>query len=102
MLRPRGGATLPRSCAVAATLASTPVGEPMVDHSPAGVAHIEEVYRTFAQSCLDNMGPQFLANIGTASAAQDMDAVRAALGEEQLSYLGLRHRTRHRLRAALP
>ena len=67
--------------------------EPMADYSPAGVAHIEEVYRTFAQSCLDNMGPQFLANIGTASAAQDLDAVRAALGEEQLSYLGFSYGT---------
>ena len=67
--------------------------EPMADYSPAGVAHIEEVYRSFAQSCLDNMGPEFLANIGTASAAQDMDAVRAALGDEQLSYLGFSYGT---------
>jgi pimeloyl-ACP methyl ester carboxylesterase len=67
--------------------------EPMADYSPAGVAHIEEVYRSFAQSCLDNMGPQFLANIGVASAAQDMDAVRAALGDEQLSYLGFSYGT---------
>lgn len=67
--------------------------EPMVDYSPAGVVHIEEVYRSFAQSCLDRMGPQFLANLGTAATAQDMDAVRAALGEEQLSYLGFSYGT---------
>ena len=34
--------------------------EPMADYSPAGVTHIEEVYRSFAQSCLDNMGPDLL------------------------------------------
>ena len=67
--------------------------EPMTDNSPAGVAHIEEVNRSFAQSCLDNMGPEFLANIGTVAAAQDMDTVRAALGEEQLSYLGFSYGT---------
>ncbi|MGK2866605.1 MAG: alpha/beta hydrolase [Mycobacterium sp.] len=67
--------------------------EPMADYSPAGVAHIEEVYRSFAQSCVDSMGPEFLANIGTASTAQDMDAVRAALGDEQLSYLGFSYGT---------
>lgn len=67
--------------------------EPMVDYSPAGVVHIEAVYRSFAQSCLDRMGPQFLANLGTAATAQDMDAVRAALGDEQLSYLGFSYGT---------
>ncbi|QNJ91322.1 alpha/beta hydrolase [Mycolicibacterium fluoranthenivorans] len=67
--------------------------EPLADYSPAGVAHIEDVYRQFAQSCLDRMGPQFLASIGTASAARDMDVVRAALGEEQISYLGFSYGT---------
>ncbi|MDZ7883226.1 MAG: alpha/beta hydrolase [Mycobacterium sp.] len=67
--------------------------DPMADYSPAGVAHIEDRYRSFAQSCLDNVGREFLASVGTDSAAQDMDAVRAALGEEQLSYLGFSYGT---------
>lgn len=67
--------------------------EPLADYSPGGVAHIEEVFATFATSCLDRMGPQFLANLGTASTAQDMDVVRAALGDEQLSYLGFSYGT---------
>lgn len=67
--------------------------EPLADYSPAGVAHIEDVYRQFAQQCLDRMGAPFLANIGTASAVRDMDAVRAALGEEQINYLGFSYGT---------
>lgn len=67
--------------------------EPMADYSPAGVAHIEDLYRQFAQQCLDRMGAPFLANVGTASAVRDMDAVRAALGEEQINYLGFSYGT---------
>lgn len=67
--------------------------EALTDYSPAGVAHVEDVYRKFAQSCLDRMGPQFLANIGTASAARDMDVVRAALGDDQINYLGFSYGT---------
>lgn len=67
--------------------------EPLADYSPAGVAHIEDVYRTLAQQCADRMGLDFLANVGTAAAAQDMDVVRAALGENQINYLGFSYGT---------
>ncbi|MFS0898920.1 alpha/beta hydrolase [Mycolicibacterium litorale] len=67
--------------------------EPMVDFSPGGVAHIEGIYRGLAQQCLNRMGADFLANVGTASAARDMDVVRAALGENQLNYLGFSYGT---------
>lgn len=67
--------------------------EPMADYSPAGVAHIEGLYRQFAQQCLDRMGAPFLANIGTASTVRDMDAVRTALGEDQINYLGFSYGT---------
>jgi pimeloyl-ACP methyl ester carboxylesterase len=67
--------------------------EPMVDYSPAGVAAIEQISRSFAQKCLDRMGKPFLASVGTASAAKDMDAVRAALGEDQINYLGYSYGT---------
>ena len=39
------------------------------------------------------MGAEFLANVGTASAARDMDVVRAALGENQINYLGFSYGT---------
>jgi pimeloyl-ACP methyl ester carboxylesterase len=67
--------------------------DPMVDYSPAGIAHIEAVYQQLAQNCIDHTGRDFLANVGTASTAQDMDVVRQALGEEQLNYLGFSYGT---------
>jgi pimeloyl-ACP methyl ester carboxylesterase len=65
----------------------------MVDYSPAGVAHIEQVYRQLAQRCLDRNGPTFLENAGTASVARDMDLVRQALGDDQINYLGFSYGT---------
>ena len=67
--------------------------EPLVDYSPAGVAHIEDLNRTMAQKCVDRMGKQFLEGVGTASAAKDMDAVREALGEDRINYLGYSYGT---------
>jgi pimeloyl-ACP methyl ester carboxylesterase len=67
--------------------------DPMVDYSPAGVAHIEQVYKQMIQHCVDRMGNPFLANVGTASTARDMDMVRQALGENQINYLGYSYGT---------
>ena len=67
--------------------------EPMADYSPAGVAHIEEIYRQFAQDASPGSARSFLANVGTASTARDMDVVRAALGENQINYLGFSYGT---------
>ncbi|MBS4730199.1 alpha/beta hydrolase [Mycobacterium sp. SM1] len=67
--------------------------EPMVDYSPAGVAHIERLYRQLAQRCAERMGPGFLRNIGTASVVRDMEVIRQALGDEQLNYLGYSYGT---------
>ncbi|MGV0160210.1 alpha/beta hydrolase [Mycobacterium colombiense] len=67
--------------------------EPMVDYSPGGVAHIEQLYRQLAQQCVSRMGTAFLANTGTASVARDMDVVRQALGDDQINYLGYSYGT---------
>ncbi|WP_372510664.1 alpha/beta hydrolase [Mycobacterium montefiorense] len=67
--------------------------EPMVDYSPAGVAHIEQINRQLAAECVNKMGKGFLANAGTASVARDMDMVRQALGDDQLNYLGYSYGT---------
>ncbi|MGH3969804.1 MAG: alpha/beta hydrolase, partial [Mycobacterium sp.] len=67
--------------------------EPMVDYSPPGVAHIEQLNQQLATECLNRMGPAFLENVGTASAARDMDVVRQALGDEQINYLGFSYGT---------
>jgi pimeloyl-ACP methyl ester carboxylesterase len=67
--------------------------EPMVDYSPSGVSHIEQLYRQLAQQCVNRMGTEFLANVGTASSARDMDMVRQGLGDDQINYLGYSYGT---------
>lgn len=68
--------------------------EPQVDYSPAGVTRIEDETKQFVQRCVDKMGKNFLANVGTVNVAKDMDTIRAALGDEKLTYLGYSYGTR--------
>ena len=67
--------------------------DPQVDYSPAGVARIEQDTKEFIQRCIDKTGKDFLANVGTASAVKDMDALRAALGDDKLTYIGFSYGT---------
>lgn len=48
--------------------------------------------KAFAQSCLERTGPA-LAHVDTLSVARDLDAVRAALGDEKINYFGLSYGT---------
>jgi pimeloyl-ACP methyl ester carboxylesterase len=68
--------------------------DPQVDYSPAGVQHIETQTKEFVQRCVDKMGKDFLASVGTASVAKDLDQIRKALGDEKLTYLGYSYGTR--------
>ena len=68
--------------------------DPQVDYSPAGVERIEKTTKEFVQRCIDKMGPEFLSNVGTASVAKDLDALRAAVGDDKLNYLGYSYGTR--------
>jgi pimeloyl-ACP methyl ester carboxylesterase len=68
--------------------------EPNVDYSPAGVAHIEDETRDFVARCVNKMGNSFLSNVGTVNVARDLDAIRAALGDDKLTYLGYSYGTR--------
>ncbi len=68
--------------------------DPQVDYSPAGVEHIENETKAFVQRCVDKMGKEFLANVGTANVVKDLDAMREALGDEKLTYLGYSYGTR--------
>ena len=73
--------------------------EPMVDYSPAGVAHIEQLYQQLAQQCVNRMG--------TGVSGQHRHRVRrarhgrgapgAGRRPDQLPRLQLRHRVGHRL-----
>src|SRR6202008_3071090 len=68
--------------------------EPMVDYSPGGITHIEQLYQQLAQQCVNRVGTGFLANVGTASVTRDMDMVRQALGDDQINYLGYSYGTK--------
>lgn len=50
-------------------------------------AELVALSEEFAQRCIDRVG-RALQYIGTNSSARDMDAIRQALGEEQVSYFG--------------
>ncbi len=52
----------------------------------------QEAMQAFAQACEDNAG-QLLGHVSTVEAARDMDVLRAALGEEELNYLGASYGT---------
>jgi pimeloyl-ACP methyl ester carboxylesterase len=67
---------------------------PQVDYSPAGVEQIENETKEYVQRCLERNGKDFLANIGTVNVARDLDAIRAGLGDEKLTYLGYSYGTR--------
>ena len=68
--------------------------DPQVDYSPEGIAHIDNETKAFVQRCLDKTGKEFLANVGTANVVKDLDAIRAAVGDDKLTYLGYSYGTR--------
>jgi pimeloyl-ACP methyl ester carboxylesterase len=68
--------------------------DPQVDYSPEGIEHIEDETKAFVERCVDKMGEEFLANVGTVSVAKDLDAMREAMGDEKLTYLGYSYGTR--------
>jgi pimeloyl-ACP methyl ester carboxylesterase len=67
-----------------------------LDASPAGVARLNDEAKDFAAKCVTNTehGKEMLANIGTRDVAKDIDILRAALGDEKLTYLGYSYGTR--------
>lgn len=68
--------------------------EPNVDYSHAGVASIEDETKQFVGRCVTKMGKNFLENVGTVNVAKDLDVIRAALGDDKLTYLGYSYGTR--------
>jgi pimeloyl-ACP methyl ester carboxylesterase len=65
-----------------------------VDNSPAGVAKQERKNRNYDAKCLQHSGKALLANSGTRDVVKDMDILRAALGDQKLTYLGYSYGTR--------
>jgi len=58
----------------------------------AGIQHVIDVYGEFGKECSNRTGP-LLGHVDTESAARDMDVMRAALGDDQLHYLGYSYGT---------
>ncbi|WP_347338510.1 alpha/beta hydrolase [Cellulomonas sp. WB94] len=89
---PRGVArSAPVTCADSTTLDSIVSADP--DYStPAGIDAVEQTFAAFGAACLANTGP-LLGHVDTVSAAKDMDVLRAALGDDKLTYLGYSYGT---------
>jgi pimeloyl-ACP methyl ester carboxylesterase len=68
--------------------------DPTVEYTQEGVDHIEKENKEFVQRCVDKVGEEFLSNAGTANVAKDLDAIRAGLGDDKLTYLGYSYGTR--------
>ena len=68
--------------------------DPQVDYSPEGIAHIDNETKAFVQRCVDKSSKEFLANVGTSNVVKDLDAIRIALGDDKLTYLGFSYGTR--------
>jgi pimeloyl-ACP methyl ester carboxylesterase len=72
-----------------------PANDPAMDRFPgdvAGVRVLTEANAAFAKSCRERSGP-LAEHLDTVSVARDLDAVRAALGERQISFLGVSYGT---------
>jgi pimeloyl-ACP methyl ester carboxylesterase len=68
--------------------------DPQVDYSPEGVDHINNETKAFVQRCVEKTGKEFLENVGTANVVKDLDTIRAAVGDDKLTYLGYSYGTR--------
>ncbi|RDI65196.1 alpha/beta hydrolase [Nocardia pseudobrasiliensis] len=68
--------------------------EPQKNNDPAGIAAAEEENKQFAAHCSERTGNEFLAHIGTREVVQDMDVIRAVLGDPKLTYVGYSYGTR--------
>lgn len=60
--------------------------------SPEDTAAVLDVGQTYVDGCAQNAG-DLLPYIGTQNVARDIDAVRAAMGDDQLNYLGFSYGT---------
>lgn len=60
--------------------------------SDADLQYSKTQLKKFADACLKNTG-ELLGHIDTASAAKDMDVIRAVLGQKELNYLGYSYGT---------
>jgi pimeloyl-ACP methyl ester carboxylesterase len=90
---PRGvGRSDPVDCLSDAELDDYLAGDPTPD-TPAEVSDYEASVLSFGKRCVEASGP-VLAHVTTIEAARDLDVLRAALGEETLTYFGASYGTK--------
>lgn len=91
---PRGtGASRPEIRCLTDAEADQERDKQFVDPSPAGVAAAEANAKLYADRCAQRTGTDVLANVGTRDVAKDMDVMRAAVGDEKMSYAGFSYGT---------
>ncbi|GHF89052.1 pimeloyl-ACP methyl ester carboxylesterase [Amycolatopsis bartoniae] len=92
---PRGvGASEPRvHCLTDAERDAERAAQPGDGTTPASAAAWTAQARDFAAKCAQRTGAAMLANVGTRDVVKDLDVLRAALGDDKLSYLGYSYGT---------
>jgi pimeloyl-ACP methyl ester carboxylesterase len=89
---PRGvGLSTPVDCGSAEELNAYFTAQDVAE-TEAEVIALNERNTAFAQRCRELTGP-LIENVDTASAARDMDVMRAVLGDEKLNFLGFSYGT---------
>ncbi|MGK5734303.1 alpha/beta fold hydrolase, partial [Streptomyces sp. URMC 124] len=86
---PRGtGRSSPADCGAMGGLFAAPAPDPVPRDRAAEQAHLASL-RRLAGDCAAGVGPAALPHLSTEETARDMDAVRAALGEQRTGFLGV-------------
>ncbi|MFD7896419.1 alpha/beta hydrolase [Streptomyces sp. NPDC059743] len=89
---PRGvGRSAPLSCQDPADFTKAPTQSPTHPSESYKLERIAEA-KAYAQGCAENTGPA-LAHFTSLSNARDLDVLRAALGEERLTFMGASYGT---------
>lgn len=92
---PRGvGASTPAVTCLTPQEADAERAEPPVPNTPEGIAADEAENREYSDRCMTRSGADLLAHVGTREVVQDMDVIRAVLGDPKLTYLGYSYGTR--------
>ncbi|MBF6068083.1 MULTISPECIES: alpha/beta hydrolase [Nocardia] len=92
---PRGvGASTPAITCLTPPEADAERAERPEDNTPAGIAAAEADNRDYAAKCAQRSGAELLEHVGTREVVQDMDVIRAVLGDPKLTYLGYSYGTK--------
>ena len=92
---PRGiGASTPSIECLTSSERDSARAEVELDTSPAAIERAEEESRDYVAACTERTGADLLAHVGTQDVVRDIDIIRAALGDEKLTYVGYSYGTR--------